>query len=151
MTESDEDVSFGYGLYTDSMLYGREIFVKLTFDNRSKHLKSVLAIDPQTGNNISPVILQPGSQIKPRLEVMDDNGNTYYEYGQPISFSANQLFLTVDLLPDNAVTGTVFVLNTVNGAKSYAVSPEVKFVADPQQRRMKERNRIFRRKSGSFF
>ena len=138
MTESDEDVSFGYGLYTDSMLYGRETFVKLTFDNRSKHLKSVLAIDPQTGNNISPVILQPGSQIKPRLEVMDDNGNTYYEYGQPISFSANQLFLTVDLLPDNAVTGTVFVLNTVNGAKSYAVSPEVNFVADPQQRRMKD-------------
>lgn len=125
--------SSGWALYTDSTLFGREVLVKIDFNNAYRVATAATSYDPSGTNAVGSVVIRPDSTVKPRLSVIDDSGREIgYEYGEPLHIK-DGLYLTLGPQENNAVEGDILTAETISGKSVSASGPEYRLVFDPQQ------------------
>ena len=117
----NDNVSIGYGMYTDATLGGQELYVKLKFSNLNRMLMGAEVVQGQ-GNNQSgsQITLKPGGTLRPALSYLEKN-EVKTEFGKPIKIG-RILALTLGMLEPMSKIRTLIRVQTADGKNAMSLS-----------------------------
>ncbi len=135
----NENVSVGYGMYSDSSMGGQEILVQVTFSNVLRIPIKVIGYQRDARGNITGtrgISMQKGGTFRPALTVFDAEMKERRVFGQPMQLTEGILFLTLGMVNEGAQIGNIIRVETVDGKNAFGMSNALPVAYDPQQMQM---------------
>ncbi|MCR5085544.1 MAG: hypothetical protein K6A65_08610, partial [Succinivibrionaceae bacterium] len=134
-----DNVSYGYGRYTDPQLNGQQVDVVIKFSNVLHSAISAEAdVTDASGRIIGrrEVELRDGGTFWPGLITVDGKtGRQGLVYGKPMTLS-DSLYVTLDMIPEGTQFGVAVIAQNIMGKTAGAVSGTATIKHDKAQVQM---------------
>ncbi|MBR4741272.1 MAG: hypothetical protein IK079_00015, partial [Desulfovibrio sp.] len=101
--EIQDNISIGYGSYSDATTGFQEIFVQVQFSNRLRFPIRMIALQYNTQGgmqSIREIIPRTDGIFRPAVTVLDSQNNVRRVFGPPMPLNQNIFLLTTDMLEE---------------------------------------------------